>query len=221
MKILILFLACIQLAANAQSENNMKNGVLVIPLKKGENPSFTLEELSIEPANLFIQSKPLKQNTPHIQLELNISESNNRYNTFLWRYDAINGSIKTNYPKAYQNYTFNLKLNKEKVSLVIDKLDFGKSFFIDLKQKVIIENLEILFENCIGESSVDIHGNQTDAFNTYQISILEENEHKTLSFMSLNNDEKTERFFEWKNYKILILEDSEKALKLKVLKTHP
>jgi len=44
---------------------------------------------------------------------LNIVENNNNYTTFLWYYNESNGSQKTNYPKAYQNYSFNLKINKK------------------------------------------------------------------------------------------------------------
>ena len=65
---------------------------------------------------------------------------------------------------------------------------------------------------------MDINGNQTDAFNTYHISLSEENEQKTVSFMSLNKQVGKEPSIDWRDYKILILEDSEKALKLKVFK---
>ena len=78
--------------------------------------------------------------------------------------------------------------------------------------------LTILFEDYTGEWSVDINGNQTDAFNTYNISLTEENEQKTISFMSLNKYAGKELSIEWKDYKILVLEDSEKALKLLVFK---
>ena len=41
-----------------------------------------------------------------------------------------------------------------------------------------------------------------------------------MSFMSLNKYEEKKHFIEWKNYKILILEDSEETLKLTVFKNH-
>jgi len=217
-KLLILLLVFIQVPGYAQSEKNMIENPIIIPLKIGKNPSTQFETLVIEPVNLFIQSKPVNKHSPHTQLELNIVENNRRYSTFLWYYDESNGDQKINYPKAYQNYSFNLKINKEEVGLVVKRLDFGNTMFIDLGQTAVIGNLTILFEDYFGESSVDINGNQTDAFNTYTISLSEANEQKTMSFMSLNKQVGKEVSIEWKDYKVLILEDSEKALKLMVFK---
>jgi len=216
--LLILLLIFIEVPGFAQSEKYMINNSIIIPLKIGRNPSTQFETLIIEPANLFIQSETINKHSPHIQLELNIIEDNRRYSTFLWYYDESNGSQIINYPKAYQNYAFNLKINKEKIELVVKKLDFRKAMFIDLGQTAIIGNLKILFEDYFGESSVDINGNQTNAFNTYHITLSEGNEQKTMSFMSLNKLVGEELSLEWKDYKILILEDSEKALKLMVCK---
>lgn len=214
--ITILLLILIPFSGYTQSEKNMPNDSIIIPLKIGKNPSIQLEKLAIEPFNLFIQSKSINKSSSHIQLELNVIENDSRYTTFLWNYNESDGSQKINYPKAYQNYSFNLKINKEDIELVVEKLDFGKAMFIDLGQTAVIGNLTILFEDCIGEWSVDINGNQTDAFNTYNILLSEENEQKTISFISLNKNIEKELSIEWKDYKILILEDSEKALKLMV-----
>ena len=216
--VLMLLLAFIPFTGYAQSENNMINNSIVIPLKPGKNPSTPFEQLVLEPANLFIQSKPINKDSPHVQLELNVFENNTKYTTFLWRYDASNDSEKANYPKAYQNYLFDLEINKGGVGLVVRKLDFGKTMFIDLGQTAVIGKLKILFKDCIGEWSEDINGNQTDAFNTYNISLSNEDKQKTVSFTSLNKAVGKELTIEWKNYKISILEDSEKALKLIVFK---
>ncbi len=214
----ILLLVCIPLQGYAQIENKMTNNSIRIPLKQGKNPSTPFENLVIEPTNLFMQSKPINTDSPHIQLELNVVENNSKYATFLWYYGASSGSQKTNYPKAYQNYSFYLKINKEEVTLVVEKLDFEKIIFIDLGQTAIIGNLTILFKDYIGESSVDINGNQTDSFNTYNISLSAGKEQKTISFMSLSKYDGKEQTLEWKDYKIMILEDSEKAIKLIVFK---
>ncbi|SDL20577.1 hypothetical protein [Kriegella aquimaris] len=216
--ILMLLLAFIPFSGYAQSEKNMINDSLIIPLKTGKNPSIQLETLVIEPVNLFIQTTPTNNASPHIQLELNVIEDTRRYTTFLWQYEASNGREKINYPKAYQNYAFNLKTNKEEVKLVVEKLAFGKAMFIDLRQTAVIGNLSILFEDYIGEWSVDANGNQTDAFNTYTILLSEDGVQKSMSFMSLNKQVEKELSIVWKDYKILILEDSEKALKLMVFK---
>ncbi|PZW41397.1 hypothetical protein LX95_01070 [Mesonia algae] len=212
--VLIILLVFIHCTGFAQSENSMTNSSIRIPLKKGKKPSTLYEKLIIEPTNLFIQSKPIKNNSPHVQLELNVVENSTKYNTFLWYYEESSGNKKVNYPKAYQNYSFSLEMNKKKVNLVVEKLDFEKTMFIDVGQTAVIGNLEILFKDCIRESSEDINGNQTDAFNSYNVLLAENGEHKTVSFISLDKLVDKELIIEWKNYKILILEDSEKALKL-------
>lgn len=216
--ILVILLVFIPFTGFAQSDNNMINSSVTIPLKIGKNLSTAFEKLVVEPANLFIQSKPINNNSPHFQLELNLFEDDTKHTTFLWCYDAFNDGKKINYPKAYQNYSFALKINKKEVALVVEKLDFRKTMFVDFGQTAVIGNLEIQFLDYIREWSEDINGNQTDAFNSYTISLSEEGEQKTVSFMSLNKQVDKELLIEWKNYKILVLEDSEKTLKLIVRK---
>lgn len=216
--VLIILLVFIHCTGFAQLENSMTNSSIRIPLKKGKNPSTLYEKLVIEPTNLFIQSNPINSNSPHIQLELNLVENSTKYTTFLWHYDESSDSNKVNYPKAYQNYSFSLEMNKKEVSLVVEKLDFEKTMFIDVGQTAVIGNLEILFVDCIRESSEDINRNQTDVFNSYNVLLAEDGKQKTVSFISLDKLEDKEFIIKWKNYKILILEDSEKALKLIVYK---
>lgn len=213
-KILILLFIFIQFEGYAQSEKNM----IIIPLKTGKNPSTQFEDLTIEPANLFIQSKPINNNSPHIQLQLNVVKNNSKYSTFLWYYHESSDNQKTNYPKAYQNHSFYLKVNKKEVELVVEELDFEKTMFIELSQTAVIGSLEILYEECVSESSIDINGNQKEAFNTHNISLSDENSQKTILFTSMNKHTGKKQWIEWKNYKIFILGDSEKALKLKVYK---
>lgn len=196
----------------------MTNSSIRIPLKKGKNPSTLFEKLVIEPTNLFIQSNPINNNSPHVQLELNLVENSTKHTTYLWHYEESSDSKKVNYPKTYQNYSFSLEMNKKEVSLVVEKLDFEKTMFIDVGQTAVIGNLEILFVDCIRESSEDINGNQTDVFNSYNVLLAEDGKQKTVSFISLDKLVDKEFIIEWKNYKILILEDSEKALKLIVYK---
>ena len=214
----LVLLVSMQLPGYAQSDKNMANNSIRIPLKIGKNSSTQFETLIIKPTNLFVQSKPINKDSPHIQLELNVVENNTLYTTFLWHYHTSSNGQKTNYPKAYKNYSFNLKINNDEVELIVEKLKFGKNIFIDLGQTAVIETLAIMFENYIGEWSEDIDGNQIDAFNTYTILLSEGNEQKSLSFISLNKQVKKELLIEWNHYKILILGDSEKALKLKVFK---
>lgn len=214
----ILLFVFMQYTGYAQSENNMTNDSITIPLKTGKNPSTQFEGLVIEPVNLFIQSELLNNDSPQIQLELNVFENKTKYATFLWCYDAFSDRKKTNYPKAFENYSFDLKIDKDEVALVVTKLDFGKPIYIDLGQTAVIGNLQILFKDYIGEWSEDIDGNQIDAFNSYDMSLSEDDEHKMVSFSSLNKPEDKDLTIEWKHYKIMILENSEKAIKLMVFK---
>ena len=217
-RVLLLFFVFIQVSGYAQSEKDMINNSIIIPLKIGGNPITHFGALDIEPANLSIQSKPIKKHSPDIQLALNIVENNKKHTTYLWYSGEAIDSKKTNYPKAFNNYIFSLKINKEAVELIVEKLEFEKAFFIDIGQTAVIGNVTILFDACLGEWSEDLEGNQIAAFNTYYVSLFEGNEQKTISFTSLNESVRNELSIEWNNYKFLVLEDSEKVLKLMVLK---
>ncbi|MFB9054137.1 hypothetical protein ACFFVB_13695 [Formosa undariae] len=215
----ILLLLCIvfEIPGYAQSEQDMTHNSISIPLKIGENPSIHFQTLKIEPVNLF---KPLEAKNKHvspIQLELKITENNTEHTTFLWHNTDAPDSPKTNYPKAFNDYVFSLTINKEDVALVVEKLNYGTPFFIDLGQTAVIKNITVLFETCIGEWSEDLNGNQVAAFNTYSVSLCDENNQETISFTSLDTSVKNELVIAWKNYKFLVLEDSENALKLMIL----
>jgi hypothetical protein len=216
--LLVLPLVFSQLTGYAQEESKEMNNSKVVTLKPGENPNFKFENIVIEPVSLFIQSKPINNNSPYVQLELNVVENNTKYSTFLWCYDEVNGSQKTNYPKAYKNYSFDLEINEEEVELVVEKLDFEQAMFLDIGQTAIIDGLTITFEDCLTEWSEDIDGNQVDAFSTYSILLSDENEQKSMSFMSRGENEENEKSLEWKKYEIVILENSEKAIQLKVIR---
>lgn len=214
----MLLLVLVQLPSYAQSEKHMTNKSLILPLKTGKNPSVQWESLVIAPVNLFIQTKPINTASPQIQLELNVVEGTKRYTSFLWYYDVPGESGKTNYPKAFQNYAFDLKIDKDKVGLVVTKLAFEKALFLDVGQTAVIGNLAIQFKDASGEWSVDINGNQTAAFTTYTISVAKGQEQQALSFTSLDLQVQKELALVWQDYKILILEATEKAVKLMVVK---
>jgi len=214
-KILIAIFICIQCKGYAQSEKPL----MVIPLKTGKNPSTSFEDLTLEPAHLFIQSNPIDHNAPHIQLQLNIVKNHSKYATFLWYYNAPGIQKKTNYPIAFLNYAFYLKVDKKSVELVVEALDFEKTMYMNLGQTAIIGDLKIRYTACVSESVVAINGHQEAAFNTYSMSLSNGHSQETISFNSMDKQTKKQPWMAWKNYKIYILEDSEKALKLKVSKT--
>ncbi|MFD1016187.1 hypothetical protein [Winogradskyella rapida] len=212
----IVLCLCLQINSYAQSEKDMR----IIPLKTGKNPRTSFKDLTLDPAHLFIQSEPIDQNSPQIQLQLNIVKNDNTYTTFLWYYETSADAIKTNYPKAYLNYSFSLKVDKQDVQLVVETLDFENSMFIDLGQTAVIENLKMTYETCVGESSIAINGQEEGSFNTYTLSLADKDSQKTFSFTSIPIQNGKTTCMTWKTYKIFILAASEDALKLKVSKTY-
>ena len=70
-----------------KTDHNMTNNSVKVPLNAGwdNNSSIRYETLSIEPVNLYIQSKPWgdSDSSPNVQLELNIVENDKKHNTFL------------------------------------------------------------------------------------------------------------------------------------------
>ncbi|WP_148304584.1 hypothetical protein [Formosa agariphila] len=209
----------IQVSAYAQSKQDMTAHSITIPLKSGTNPSFQFETLHVESANVVIQADPTQHVLPNIQLELNSIANNTTYSTFLWHHTDAEGYQSINYPKAFQNYIFKLTFTtKDDIALVVKKIDFEMPFYIELGRTASIENLNMTFVHCIGEWSEDIHGNQHSAFNTYNISLSEEHEQHNISFTSLDCADKKKLLLTWKQYTFIILEDSDKALKLQVSK---
>ncbi|RCW91995.1 hypothetical protein [Winogradskyella arenosi] len=99
----------------------------------------------------------------------------------LWYYEASVDAIKTNFPKAYLNYSFSLKVDKQDVQLVVKTLDFENSMFIDLRQTAVIGNLKMTYEACVSESSIAINGQEEASFNTYTLSLADEDSQKTFS----------------------------------------
>ena len=190
----------------------------MIPLKTGrENPPVQFETLLIEPINLFVQSKPWNDSLPHIQLELSVAENNKKYSTFLCYY-GTDDEPRINYPKAFENYIFSLEINTDSINLIVEKLDFGKDFFIDFGQKAVIENITVSFEKTVRELIADIiTGCKTGDFINYYILLSDENEQKKFSFESLYRYGENKLTLEWKEYQIFVLYDSEKFLKLKVI----
>jgi len=234
MKKLIITLSVLVLIAEYSCSQNNINKSIMIPLKTGKNASVQFETLLIEPINLFVQSKPWNDSAPHIQLELNVTENNQTYSTFLWYYEAAD-EPKIDYPKAFENYLFGLEISTDSISLIVEKLDFGKEFFIELNQKAVIGNLSISFEESSSEWSEDPFGNYSESREHFKISLSDDNEQTELRFGTLYasghekkllldsrlggiEDSEDELLLEWKDYQIFVLGASEKIMKLKVTK---
>lgn len=211
--VLILF----QSMGYACTPNSMGRELLRIPLKEGKNPPVQFEALVLEPVNLFIQSKPWNDRSPHIQLELNISGVSKEYSTFLWYYED-NADLGTNYPKAFEKYLLSLDTDKDEVELVISELDFGQAFFIDIHQKIVIGDLVLKFEESMGEWWVNPDGTYAGASTTYTLLLSNYFERNILHFTSSTENESNEQSLKWRNYTIELLGDWEDRIKLKVSK---
>ncbi len=177
-KILVILIMLTQFSEYAQGKKVKMDQSFIVPLEIGKNPAFQYKSLKIDPVNLFVDS-----DSTHIQLELKLTENNNLFSTFLRCYKE-DDSIKINYPKAFKSYIFNLDINKEKIGLIIEKLDFGTPFFVDLKQKISIGDMILQFNKVFEEWSEDPDGNQIDSFNSYEALLFYKDEEKKYTFIN-------------------------------------
>jgi hypothetical protein len=227
----VIFLGILLLCQYSYSQNNMANKSFKIPLKVGrENPSVQFETLHIEPIYLIVQKE--SDRSPNIELGLNVAVNDREYRTLL-TYSYDNPEIY--HPKAFEEYVFGLDVNNDSVNLVVEKMDFGKVFFLELDQKSVIGNFSILFESIMSDWSVDPDGNYLESREHFNILVSDNNEQKELHFGALYakgsekkllldswlgdiKDNENELLFEWKDYQIFVLDASERILTLKICK---
>lgn len=204
----------------AQTKKTMNGNTFKAPLNKGENKLIHFKTLTITPVNLFIQDKPWNDRSASIQLELNIEEGAKKFHTFLWYFEGKDLGI--NYPMAWGNYVFSLEIkDQEAVQLVVDRLNFGKSFFIYFGQDAIIGDLKINFKEVVDvmdAPSLDGSPSDTESYAEYDLVLSANKEQKKLSFNSLNFYDKTELLLEWNDYEIMVLYTEINSLKLSVNK---
>lgn len=194
--------------------------LLDLPLDKGENPTASVEGLSIHPVNLFVQSFPLNADSPHIQLQLEVGKGDDSYSTFLWFYETDSVSL-VNYPKAFKDHIFSLQKDEQTdtVHLLVEKIDFEKEFFLEQRQEVRIGDLNLHLDYIVNEWTVDGFGNYEDSYSTYMLEVWETDQEKDLlKFMSPNRYEEYVDSLEWKEYKISLLSLSENDIQIKVSK---
>ena len=123
--------------------------------------------------------------------------------------------------------------SQDSVNLVVEKLNLGKVFFLELNEKAVVGNISISFEDSMSDWSVDPFGNYLDSREHFTILVSDNNEEKELRFgalyakgcekkMLLNSmqgddkDVKDELLLEWKDYRISVLDAEGRILKLKV-----
>jgi hypothetical protein len=227
----VFFSGILLICQYSYSQYNMVNQPFKIPLKAGrENPPVQFETLHIELIYLIVQNE--SDRSPNIELGLNVAVHDRKYCTSLtYSYD----NPKIYFPKAFEDYVFGLEINKDSVHLVVEKLDFGKVFFLELDQKAVIGNFSILFESIMSDWSVDPHGNYLESREHFKILVSDDNEQKEVRFGALYargsekkllldswhgdiNDSEDELLLEWKDYQIFVLDASERILTLKICK---
>ena len=188
--------------AKLNTQNNMTNPIHV-PLKAGRNanPAVRYETLRIEPVNLFIQSKPWHDRSSNVQAELNIALNAAVHNTFLSYSETP--SHKVNYPKAFRHYLLGLNVNDSgagtEVELTVEKLTFGKVFY--LETEAVIEDLTVEITGG-GEQRSAMPGVGDKWF--YRVTLSQNNEHETFIFDGFYESEGKEQTFEWNGYKMVV-----------------
>ena len=232
MKRIFIYLSVFALIAESgYTKNNMTNKPFMISLKVGrENPPVQFETLYIEPVYLIIQNE--SDRSPNVELGLKVTETNSNKvysHTLFYSYN----NPKIYYPRAFENYTFSLEINNDSVNLVVEKLDFGKEFFLELDQKAVIGNFSIFFEDTYSDWSNDAHGDYLESREHFKILVSDDEEQKELRFGALYavgrekkllldsyrggiKDSKNELQLNWKNYQIIVLDAGGLILKLKV-----
>jgi len=222
-KVIIMLSALATVSCSVQ--NKTTNKPLMIPLKVGrENQPVQFETLRIEPIYLIVQDR-----SPKIELRLEATESNSskKFSTTLpYSYSGHN----IHDPIAFENYIFSLKINNDNVHLVVEKLDFGKVFFIEFEQKALIGNFSISFEDSASAWYEDPFENYLESREYFKILVSDYNEQKELCFGALyargrekklfeygsNKDSRDKLLFEWKGYRIFVLDAGGRLLKLKI-----
>lgn len=223
MKVIIHILSLLFMLAISQGCINAQTSMR-IPLKQGydSNPSVQIGDMTIELVNLFIRSEPWDGRNLSLQLEMKIMHHTEGYTTFLGYYEKTNNQLRNNFPKAVDQYLFDLDIRDDGVDLLIDTLKYGNEFIIDLKigTSITVEDLTLTYEfgssgNLIGPDHSYIG---YDIRHLFKVSDRKSEEVIEFEYISnrgiINND----GIKEWKGYKIEILDDFQEPLKLRVTK---
>lgn len=204
-----------------QKNENMNQKPFKVPMQKGKNKTIQYKTLEIEPLNLFVQDRPFNDRSVHIQLELNCKEGDEKLHTFLWYYEKGREPL-TNYPQIFGKYLYSLEIGaQDAVTFVVEEVNFGKQFYINIGEKAKIGELTVKFSGSIDVMGVSsdggVHGNESYA--QYELLLSENKDEKIFSFTSLNANSQKPQVFKWKNYEVQVLYDDLTILKLAVFQT--
>lgn len=214
--LLLVFLTC---EGYSQNKANMTKP-LRVSLNKGQNKVMHYQGFEIEPINLYVQDRPYNDRSVHIQLELNIKKGDKLFHTFLWFSESGNAP-PPNYPQVWEKYLFSLDIGaNDAVTFVVEELNFGKPFFINIGKEAEFGTLTVKFSESTDVMGASSNGDfNATSYAIYELLLSENKEEKKISFTSLDkNSQKIQ--FKWKNYEIKVLKDDLKMMKLVVFKSN-
>lgn len=220
LKISISFLLFL-IAENVNAQNDMK-----VHLKEGcgTNPTIQIDSLMIEPANLYCQPRPWNTQSPSIQLEMNILDGNDSYQSFLYYYEESNNPIRCNLPKGIGNHLFSLDVGEDSVDLLIETLDLGDIFTFDLKNKkgVVIEGLVITYDSGYIANDVNPDGSYAGYTVSHSLKLFDGSEKGMVTFSYDSNEGNAEVTDTkvWKGFQLELISLSNEFLTLKVSRTN-
>lgn len=195
-----------------------------IPLQQGynNNPSVKIDDITIDPVNLFIRSEPWDGRNLSLQLEMKVIDQAKEYTTFLGYYEKNDDQLRNNYPKAIGKYLFDLDIRDDGVDLLINTLKYGDEFVTDLKieDSIIIEDFVITYEFGSSGNLISPDHNYTGYDIRHMFRVSDGKDKGTIEFEYVNNRGIIENngTKEWNGFKIEILDDFRKPLKLRVAK---
>jgi hypothetical protein len=190
------------LTTNAYSQNYNS---IVIPLQVGENAPVQFETLQIEQIRLLYREIPERNRDANIELRFwsGIVDSD-KVSRFMFAYYHNEEFARwrgTRFPIAFQNYAFSLKVDENDIYLVVEKLEFGKAFWLG-SETAVLGNLSVSMElkgHAHGETAPGVPA----TWGFFSLWLSEGDKQEEFPFSCHNID--TSRFFEWKNYRVDVL----------------
>jgi len=210
--ILFSVFALLLIATNACT-HSQKDDFIVIPLQVGENARVQFGALQIDRILLLYHDPPEAEHLANITLMLWFRIGNSdreRFIQFSYHYNE-RWAHRNSRPRALGNYNLTMKVDEDGIRLVIERLDFGKEFYIG--GTVVIENLSISFRYEGHSHGWRYPGAQQTTFGYYRMVLSEGSKRQEFNFTVCCC--RSFGYVEWRNYRIDISDN----LKFKVTKT--
>jgi hypothetical protein len=143
MKTITIIFSIFTLLLIATNACSQKNSSIKIPLQAGENQSVQFATWQIYKIYLRYDTILEEENQPNMELNfrLRFTDSNKQWNGRFIYFRDEEFAHRNTPPHAFQNYSIGLKVNEDDISLMVEKLRFGKVFYLD--GLAVIGNLSI------------------------------------------------------------------------------